>query len=97
MFILGIGKDVDPSELDKIASGPDNVFKVDSFEDLDDKADELKRGICILGIYFDVVSCIENYAVYCNCTSFDYNCKCNINTAFVNKKNFIEVQGFLLL
>ena len=61
MFVLGIGKDVDPSELDKIASGPDNVFKVDSFEDLDDKADELKRGICILGIYFDIVSCIGNY------------------------------------
>ena len=49
VFVLGIGKDVDPSELDEIASGPDNVFRVDSFNDLDDKSDELKRGICILG------------------------------------------------
>ena len=52
MFVLGIGKDVDPSELEQIASRSDNVFTVDSFDDLDDKADELKRGICILGIFF---------------------------------------------
>ena len=50
MFVLGIGKDVDPSELDQIASGPQNVFTVDSFEDLDDKANSIKRGICKLGI-----------------------------------------------
>ena len=50
MFVLGIGKEVDPTELSKIASGPDNVFTVDSFEDLDDKANSIKRGICKLGI-----------------------------------------------
>ena len=50
MFVLGIGNDVDPSELSKIASGPNNVFTVDSFEDLEDKADSIKRGICKLGI-----------------------------------------------
>ena len=50
MFVLGIGKDVDTSELNKIASGPNNVFKVDSFEDLDDSADVIKRGICKFGM-----------------------------------------------
>ena len=50
MFVLGIGKNVDNSELNKIASRPNNVFTIDSFEDLDDKANEIKRGICILGI-----------------------------------------------
>ena len=50
VFVLGIGKDVDLSELNQIASGPDNVFKVDSFEELEDKADELKKGICVKGI-----------------------------------------------
>ena len=49
MFVLGIGKDVDPSELDQIASGSGNVFRVDSFNDLADKSNEVKRGICILG------------------------------------------------
>ena len=48
--MLGIGKEVDPSELSEIASGPKNVFTVDSFEDLVDKAEEIKRGICVLGI-----------------------------------------------
>lgn len=51
MFVLGIGNDVDPSELNQIASGPKNVFRVDSFEDLDDKAREIKKGICVLGIF----------------------------------------------
>ena len=51
MFVLGIGKDVDPSELNQIASGPKNVFTVDSFEDLDDKAREIRKGICVLGIF----------------------------------------------
>ena len=55
VFVLGIGKDVDPQELNKIASGPDNVFRVDSFEDLDDKANQLKRGICVLGIVDNLV------------------------------------------
>ena len=49
MFVLGIGKDVDTSELNKIASGRNNVFRVDSFEDLDDNADVIKRGICKFG------------------------------------------------
>lgn len=49
VFVLGIGKDVDNSELNDIASSPGNVFTVDSFQDLDEKANEIKRGICILG------------------------------------------------
>ena len=51
MFVLGIGKDVDTSELTEIASSPGNVFTVDSFRDLYRKTDEAKRGICILGIF----------------------------------------------
>lgn len=47
VFSLGIGEDLDISELGKIASGPDNVFSVDSFEDLDDKVKEIKRGLCL--------------------------------------------------
>ena len=50
VFVLGIGKDVDPSELKQIASGPNNVFTVGSFDDLDTKANEAKKGICVLGI-----------------------------------------------
>ena len=50
VFVLGVGKEVDPLELSKIASASDNVFRVDSFEDLDDKANSIKRGICKLGI-----------------------------------------------
>ena len=50
MFVLGIGKDVDTTELNQIASGPDNVFRVDSFKDLYDKAPQAKTGICVLGI-----------------------------------------------
>ena len=55
VFVLGIGKDVDTSQLTEIASEPNNVFTVDSFNDLTNKASETKRGICILGI---VCSCI---------------------------------------
>ena len=51
VFVLGIGKDVDTSELTEIASSPGNVFTVDSFRDLYRKTDEAKRGICILGIF----------------------------------------------
>ena len=51
VFVLGIGKDVDTSELTEIASSPVNVFTVDSFRDLYRKTDEAKRGICILGIF----------------------------------------------
>ena len=50
VFVLGIGKSVDPAELNQIASGPKNVFTVDSFKDLKDKVHEIKRGICIAGI-----------------------------------------------
>ena len=61
MFVLGIGKDVDTSELNEIASGPSNVFTVDSYEDLDNKGNEIKRGICILGIdCFNIFFCIVN-------------------------------------
>lgn len=52
VFVLGIGKDVDTTELNQIASGPDNVFRVDSFKDLYDKAPQAKTGICVLGIVF---------------------------------------------
>ena len=55
MFVLGIGKDVDPSELNQIASAPKNVFRVNSFEDLGNKANEAKRGICIRGKFMVVV------------------------------------------
>lgn len=47
VFSLGIGEGLDTSELGKIASGPDKVFSVDSFEDLDDKVKEIKRGLCL--------------------------------------------------
>ena len=50
VFVLGIGKDVDPSELNQIASGPKNVFTVDSIKELDEGSNELKRGICVLGM-----------------------------------------------
>ena len=50
VFVLGIGKDVDPKELNEIASGQKNVFTVNSFKDLEKKVHELKRGICVLGI-----------------------------------------------
>ena len=50
MFVLGVGKDVDSSELNQIASGPKNVFTVDSFAALDDKANSIKRGICTFGM-----------------------------------------------
>ena len=43
------GEDVDTLELNKIASRPKNFFTVDSFADLDNKANEVKRGICVLG------------------------------------------------
>ena len=59
VFVLGIGNDVDPSELNQIAAGPKNVFTVDSFEDLEEKANEIKKGICVLG------NCILCFVVYC--------------------------------
>ncbi|CAH3037506.1 unnamed protein product [Porites evermanni] len=51
VFVLGIGKDVDTTELNQIASGPDNVLRVDSFKDLYDKAPQAKTGICIYERY----------------------------------------------
>ena len=47
VFSLGIGEDVDTSELARVASSPDNVFTVDSYEDLDSKVKDMKRGLCI--------------------------------------------------
>ena len=47
MFALGIGDDIDKSELEKIASSPDNVFTVKSFDELQDKVHRIKRGFCI--------------------------------------------------
>ena len=47
MFALGIGDDTDKSELEKIASSPDNVFTVKSFAELDDKVHQIKKGFCI--------------------------------------------------
>ena len=55
VFILGIGKDVDTSELNEIASGPNNVFRVDSFEDLDGNANVIKRGICKFGTVCNII------------------------------------------
>lgn len=50
VFVFGIGKDVDFFELNQIVFGFDNVFKVDLFEELEDKVDELKKGICVKGM-----------------------------------------------
>ena len=56
VFVLGIGSDVDSSELKQIASEANNVFTVDSYKELFNKADEAKRGICILGIILNTFS-----------------------------------------
>ena len=61
--MLGIGEEVDPSELNEIASGPENVFTVDSFEDLEDKVDEIKRGICVKGILY-IFSFLFTHGIY---------------------------------
>ena len=63
VFVLGIGEDPDYTELNQIASGPDKVFTVESFEDLEERADELKRGICILGIRCKIVTSDHYLAV----------------------------------
>ena len=67
VFVLGIGKDVDPSELNQIAAGPKNVFTVDSFEDLNEKANEIKKGICVLGDcilwFFFFVHCYDTLGI----------------------------------
>ena len=43
---MGIGDDIDKSELEKIASSPDNVFTVKSFDELEGKVHQIKRGFC---------------------------------------------------
>ena len=47
MFALGIGDNIDTSELEKIASSPDNVITVKSFDELKNKVQQIKRGFCI--------------------------------------------------
>lgn len=47
VFVLGIGNDVEESELNEIASSPKDVFRVDSYEELSGIADAAKGGICI--------------------------------------------------
>lgn len=54
MFALGIGDNIDKSELEKIASSPDNVFTVKSFDELEDKVHRIKSGFCI-GIVQNIV------------------------------------------
>ena len=49
VFVLGIGEDADTSELNEIASSRNNVFRVDSFENLDDRVPTIRKGICKLG------------------------------------------------
>ena len=47
MFVVGIGDNIDKSELEKIATSPDNVFTVKSYDELKDKARQIRTGICI--------------------------------------------------
>ena len=47
MFVVGIGDNVDRSELEKIASSPGNVFIVESYDELQDKPRQIRTGICI--------------------------------------------------
>ena len=47
VFSLGIGEDVDSTELEEVASEPENVFTVDSYGDLNDNVKEIKRSLCI--------------------------------------------------
>lgn len=47
VFSLGIGEDVDSTELENVASAPENVFTVDSYGNLDDNVKEIKRSLCI--------------------------------------------------
>ena len=47
VFVLGIGGNIDKSELEKIASSPDNVFTVKSFNDLEGKVQQIRNGFCI--------------------------------------------------
>lgn len=63
VFALGIGKDVDSSELTQIVSAPSNIFMVDTFAELDDIANEVKRGICVSGIDSEVHTSLTNKAI----------------------------------
>ena len=47
VFSLGIGEDVESSELEKVASVPENAFTVSSYNDLNDNVKEIKRALCI--------------------------------------------------
>ena len=46
VFALGIGKSVDLSEVDKIASGGDYVYSAESFRDLEGISSRLKKSLC---------------------------------------------------
>ena len=47
MFVVGIGDNIDKSELEKIASSPSNVFTVPSYDTLQEKPRQIRTGICI--------------------------------------------------
>jgi len=47
VFALGIGDEIDKSEIEKIATSPDKVFTIKSFDELEDKVHRIKRGFCI--------------------------------------------------
>ena len=38
---------MDSTELENVASAPENVFTVDSYGNLDDNVKEIKRSLCI--------------------------------------------------
>lgn len=50
--MLGIGDSLDTEELKNIASGPYNIFTVDTYTELGNRADSIKRSICIFGNIF---------------------------------------------
>ena len=64
MFALGIGDDIDKSELEKIATSPDNVLTVDSFDQLEDKVHRIKRGFCIGTVQIISYLIISSYVHY---------------------------------
>lgn len=63
VFALGIGKDVDSSELTQIASAPSNIFMVDNFAALDDIANEVKKRICVSGIDSEIHTSLTNNSI----------------------------------
>lgn len=72
MFALGIGLSVDSSELEQIASSPENVITIDSFEDLTDKIKDFRDGFCkgrlhtCLVFVSNLLLTLKNYT----CTAF---------------------------